>query len=206
CRGPEYSLTKQKGTIRILALGDSYTMGVGVHEKDTFAHQLELLLNGQSDRSPGTTYEVINCGHSGYSTRDERLFYEELGQQYNPDVVLLVMYSNDDLSWNDEQNMPHIRRQPDSIEYLFYTWGRVQQYRNRRPFPDYSITVTETLRLQNSIGKQNGRLAIVLFRDIPRSNTGADGRYWNLFATTVEKGLQGIDIPMLDLCDAFFTS
>ena len=36
-RGPDYAIPAPEGTFRILALGDSYALGSGVHEEDTFA-------------------------------------------------------------------------------------------------------------------------------------------------------------------------
>jgi hypothetical protein len=206
CRGPDYSLPRQKDTARILVLGDSYTMGVGVHEEDTFSNQLEQLLNRRAHRSRlGVKYEVINCGQSGYSTRDERLLYEVLGAQYEPDLVLLVMYSNDNISWSEEQKLPHVSRHPQKLEHLFFTWGHIQRYLNSPPFPDYTGCLEEVLRLRSDTRKGGARLAVVFFRDIPVSmDPTIDGKYWNALANTVRKGLQETDIPILDLRDAFF--
>jgi hypothetical protein len=208
CRGPDYAIPKPKGKTRVLILGDSYAMGIGVHEEDTFARKLELTLNERGDRSLRRTgYEVINCGQSGYSTRDERLFYDALAWQYTPDVVILVMYSNDHLSWKDEQKMPHVRRQPSRLEGLFFTWGSMQDYLNRPPFPDYGACVEELLRLNGAVTARRSRLAVVFFRDIPMAlDTSIDGRYWNALATMVRRGLQGMNIPILDLRNALFAS
>ena len=206
CRGPDYPVPKPKNTTRILVLGDSYTLGVGVHEEDTFTNRLEQLLNRRAGRSlPGAKYEVINCGESGYATRDERLFYEVLGAQYEPDLVLLVMYSNDNISWSEEQKMPHVSRHPQKLEHLFFTWGHIQRYLNSPPFPDYTACLEEVLRLRSDARRGGARLAVVFFRDIPASmDSTIDGKYWNALANTVRKGLQETDIPILDLRDAFF--
>src|SRR6266516_3569691 len=56
---------KQPDTYRILAIGDSFTMGVGVDLADTYEKVLERFLQS---KSYGRTYEVINAGVPGYYT------------------------------------------------------------------------------------------------------------------------------------------
>jgi hypothetical protein len=85
---------------------------VGVREEDTFSTKLENLLNKNGEETnSGITYDVMNCGVSGFGTREERLFYETFGQRYRPDVVLLTMVWNDDLSFQDEVRRNYVNRQ-----------------------------------------------------------------------------------------------
>ena len=116
CRGRDYSIPRPENTVRILVLGDSHTLGVGVHEEDTFAYQLESLLNERAEKSgSGKTYEVINCGVSGYGTQEERMFYYIMASKYEPDIVLLMMTPDDDRNWVDDLKMDNFES-PAQIE------------------------------------------------------------------------------------------
>ena len=76
---------------RILILGDSIAFGFGLAQEDTFAQQLERLLN--HDR-PGST-EVINAGVPAYNTLQEVTYFQEAGILLEPDVAVLALYWND---------------------------------------------------------------------------------------------------------------
>ena len=208
CRGRDYPIPKPENTVRILALGDSYTQGMGVHEEDTFVYQLEHLLNERA-KAQGSEkiYEVINAGITGYSTREERLFYELFGAKYEPDVVLLVMVWNDDMSWSDESK--RIQRTPGRLEQQFHIWGQIQQQRHKRPDPtDYSGSLAEVKKLHSELGKRGARLGIVFFRNSkgPPKNGKPAKHYevWVNLVNTVTDGLQGYDIPTIDIGDALF--
>jgi hypothetical protein len=102
-RGPDYVIPRPANIFRIVALGDPYTQGVGVHERDTFAVQLEQRLNEDAaTRRLAVKYEVLNASVSGYATLEERLTYELVASEYEPQVVLLLMVFNDDLSFEQE--------------------------------------------------------------------------------------------------------
>src|SRR5690242_8101430 len=57
-RGPEISVDKTPGTVRILGIGDSITFGYGVRSEETFLSLLERKLNN----SKSSRYEVLNSG------------------------------------------------------------------------------------------------------------------------------------------------
>jgi len=86
-RGPELSFNGSPADRRIIVLGDSFVWGFGVEENQTFPHLLEQEL-------PGDT-EVINLGVSGYSTDQELLVYRNIGRKYQPNLVVLVVATND---------------------------------------------------------------------------------------------------------------
>ena len=201
CRGRDYSLSRPKGTTRILALGDSFTMGVGVHEEDTFERQLERILNEKTGLlDSGGNYDVINCGVSGYGTKEERLFYELFGAKYEPDLVLLSMVWNDDISWDEEVQRGYVNRSPGKLELLFYSWGKIQDLLHRRPSPHFTRCVDEILRLDSEVREQGARLVVIIFRnDFDFAGETQSGKIWNRLTSTVTEGLQGSDIPILDL-------
>jgi len=81
-----------KNTYTILCIGDFYTFGGEVSNKETYPNQLQDLLNFNSSTQK---FKVINGGACEYNSRQvlKRLPY--LIKRYNPDaVVLLVGASN----------------------------------------------------------------------------------------------------------------
>jgi hypothetical protein len=196
CRGPDYPPVPPEKTLRIVALGDSYTLGVGVHEKDTFSRRLEHILNQKTENNDPLTYEVINCGVSGYSTREERLFYERVASRYNPDIVLLTMVTNDDRSWMDDVKMGYFYS-PGQFGQIFHTWAALQTLIHRRPDPDYSICLDETLKLYEVVKRNNARLAVVVFDCCsPSHHTYKD---WKNLIHTMKNGLTEKPIPLTTL-------
>jgi len=86
----EYTYNKPKGVFRILAIGDSFTMGYEVNKDECFTVVLSDHLT-----NAGIKNEVINAGVSGYSNAEELVFLEHEGLKYDPDVVVLSFYNND---------------------------------------------------------------------------------------------------------------
>jgi GDSL-like lipase/acylhydrolase family protein len=200
CRGRDYEIPRPAGTGRILLLGDSFTQGIGVHQADTFASQLERLLN-EKNRAPTSfgSYEVVNCGVSGFGTREERLFYEEVGERYQPQVVLLVMMTNDDMSFLEEIEKGYALRHPGRLESLSYVWRQIQEYRHRRPFPDYRGCVRELSWLRKSVRDHGARLGVIIFRSNRDYGGDETAEMWDELTNSVTAALRGTDVPLLDL-------
>jgi lysophospholipase L1-like esterase len=93
-RDRERSLERTPGTIRILALGDSVTFGMGVAEKDSFPRVTEALLNG-SRRDGLAPLEILNFGVPGYNTVHELAQLREVGLKFHPDMVVVGFLYND---------------------------------------------------------------------------------------------------------------
>ena len=85
-----YSYEKPAGTLRVLALGDSHTMGYEVRQDATFSEVVKRRLAAQWG-----AVEVLNTGVSGYGTAEELAFLENEGLRYDPDVVVLAFFRND---------------------------------------------------------------------------------------------------------------
>lgn len=89
-RDREYPYEKPAGTRRILVLGDSYTWGYGVSDRDLYTEVLERDLN-----QGGLGWEVLNAGVSGWGTDQEYLYFRDEGLKYSADVVVLMFFFND---------------------------------------------------------------------------------------------------------------
>jgi hypothetical protein len=192
-RGPDPLLPRPAGTYRILALGDSYTLGVGVHERDTFAVQLESRLNAvNGDNRGDTVYEVINGGGAGYGAREELMSYETHSSLFDAQLVLLSLVWNDDLSNQDELtgSMP-----TSDFTGLSRLWTLTGAVRRRAPTHDYSDVVLAVRELNEACARRGARLAVVIF-------TNFHSAAWDQLAREVSLGLTGTGVPMVNLKEA----
>lgn len=76
---------------RILVLGDSVTLGLGVEVEATFARRLEAL----AERRMGRPVRTINAGVGSYNTTQEFTFLKLRGEELAPDLVVLMYVDND---------------------------------------------------------------------------------------------------------------
>jgi hypothetical protein len=190
-RGPDYAIPAPQGTFRIVILGDSFTLGQGVHEEDTFAAQLESRLNAAAmTRGQHIRFEVINTGVTGYSTEQERISYERFSSAYMPHIVLVSMVYNDDMGFLDEVRLGMLPAPIDPS--LSALWARISELRQPGRDYDYSSCVRELLLLHESCRRRGSRLAVVIFRQ-------SIWDPWLRLVEQVTRGLRGTDIPVLDL-------
>ncbi len=91
-RDKSYGYKKPEGIMRIVVLGDSFTWGYGVEDKERYTEILEdgLLENIQ----------VINMGVTGYGTDQEFHTLKNEGVKYNPDLVIIAFQIGTDISDN----------------------------------------------------------------------------------------------------------
>jgi lysophospholipase L1-like esterase len=81
-----------RSTLRILALGDSFTFGVGAEAAETYPARLQEIL-----RARGLRAEVLNGGAPGYGVPDEVAWFARWGKPLAPDVVLVTVFIGNDL-------------------------------------------------------------------------------------------------------------
>jgi hypothetical protein len=91
---------KPAGVFRIAVVGDSFTEAVQVSPEKNFCSQLEKVLNEQS--SSGVKYEVLNFGVSGQGTGQEYLVLQHMAMAFQPDVVILAFFPQNDFRNNVE--------------------------------------------------------------------------------------------------------
>jgi len=92
--GDEVAAQKLPRTFRILLLGDSSPVGLGLKSRRlAFSKVLKRLL--ESDCPGSKKVEVINAAVSGYSSEQIARFLELKGWSYQSDVVILYCGNND---------------------------------------------------------------------------------------------------------------
>jgi hypothetical protein len=96
-RDSRQSYDKPPGTFRVLLLGDSFVEAVQVAQQDGIAERIEALLNDD----PARPVEVINAGVAAYGTGQELLLLDQIGAQFQPDLVVLLFFVGNDLTNNN---------------------------------------------------------------------------------------------------------
>lgn len=92
--GEEVATEKNPHTFRILLLGDSSPVGLGLKSRKlAFGEVLRRLLETEGDGSKEV--EVVNAAVSGYSSEQIARFLELKGWSYKPDLVILCCGNND---------------------------------------------------------------------------------------------------------------
>ena len=92
-RDDEIAVPKPRGTVRILAVGDSVTFGYGVRLEETFVKQLQRRLNAAA--GPGIRYEVVNAGVEATGLDQYYQFLASQGRELEPDLVIVDLALND---------------------------------------------------------------------------------------------------------------
>ncbi len=130
-RDREHATTKPPDTVRIALLGDSYCEALQVSMEQTFWWQLQQKLEACS-AFKGKHVEVINFGVSGYGTAQELITLQQKVWEYSPDVVMLLVTTNNDIS----DNVRDLKK-TDQIPYFVYQDGQLARddsFRNSKGF------------------------------------------------------------------------
>ena len=116
-RGPECSLTKPEGTLRVAVVGDSIAFGWGVKEEERYSSILAEKLAA----ARGGPVEVLNFAVPGYNAMIEAALIEQKVSQFRPDILILHFVNNDD-------SAPYFMTRPESYTTLqksfLVTWIR----------------------------------------------------------------------------------
>jgi HEAT repeat protein len=101
-RDRTHPVEKPEGVHRVVALGDSVTLGAGIQPQEAYPQVLERRL-----RREGRRVEVMNVGLWGWSTRQQRMAYERIVKKYRPDQVILAVCLNDIPEIQNNLTRPH---------------------------------------------------------------------------------------------------
>lgn len=89
-RGPEIERPKPAGRFRVLLLGESSTMGMGIDEERIYGSVLGDIL-----RAEGIDADVVNAGIGAWTVWQSSVFMDERGDAVEPDVVIAYHQLND---------------------------------------------------------------------------------------------------------------
>ena len=140
-RDREHSITKPANTIRIALLGDSYCEALQVPLEQTFWWLLQQKLES-CGQFAGKHIEIINFGVSGYGAGQELITLQQKVWQYSPDIVMLLMTTNNDIS----DNMRSLKK-TDEIPYFYYRGDELvvdNSFRDRAAFRWHSSALNRT--------------------------------------------------------------
>jgi len=87
---------KDTAKLRILVLGDSTPLGIGLKDWD---NSYVWLLQEFLERQLGREVEIVNASTAGYTSRQGLEYLREEGLKYDPDFVLVYL-GNNDASYN----------------------------------------------------------------------------------------------------------
>jgi lysophospholipase L1-like esterase len=143
-RDRERPVKKSPGAYRVLAVGDSVAYAHGVAQEQSYAAQLERLL-----QSRGRPYEVWNLGVEGYNLFNENARYARLAPTLQPDLVVIMVLFNDLLPGPAGLRVTSVG--------TLAAKGRVAPYPDSwRPYLESSALFTALIRVYSSFGRDRG--------------------------------------------------
>ena len=138
-RDKDYSLEKPPNTFRIAVLGDSFAEAIQVNAEETFWSFMEQNL-GECDKFKQQNIEVINFGVGDYGTAQELMTLRHQASSYSPDLVILAVFTGNDIINNSKALSPPDRFSPFLIkkegDYLLdLSFNQTETYQWRSSLP-----------------------------------------------------------------------
>lgn len=171
-RGPSYAEAKEPGSLRIAALGDSFTFGQGVEHEQSFPSVL-----GQELRAQGVPTEVLNFGVPGHSTPQELAMAKARVAPLKPDLVLINVFVNDltveesycEYGKGGNRFTAFLLRDVYTARLLFMLGGPIRHLLAKPPTPQAQTPgerFVDSLKQLAELGEAEGFLvAVVLLTD-----------------------------------------
>ncbi|PZV24205.1 MAG: G-D-S-L family lipolytic protein [Snowella sp.] len=136
-RDKEHSTTKPENSYRIAVIGDSFSEAIQVNAEETFWSAIAQQLPS-CPALQGKKVEVINFGVGDYGTAQELMTLKHHVWKYSPDLVLLEIFTGNDIVNNSQALSPADRFSP----FLKKENGKFKM--------DLSFKETETYRRRDS--------------------------------------------------------
>ncbi len=206
-RDREHAIEKRPGVRRAACLGDSVTLGWGIHPQQAWPQVLEQLA-----AASGRDLEVMNVALGGWSTRQELIAYRRIVRRYRPDQVVLGICLNDVPEMQNNLSRPPRlvaaldrksalvrrlagaqKREIGAVEELF---ASPEAPKVRRA---YELIFDDLRRLRDEVRADGSRLAVLVF---PFRFQVAPGAPAPVAQRTIAAFCQREGIPLLDLLPA----
>jgi len=111
----EINFEKQKGSYRILCVGDSFTFGQGVESKEAYPKLLESELRL---KFPDKNIEVLNAGWIASNPKAQEKFIKNYGIKFKPDMIILGFFTGNDIVETISEGMPLARKSIFEASYI----------------------------------------------------------------------------------------
>ncbi|YAI82104.1 MAG: SGNH/GDSL hydrolase family protein [cyanobacterium endosymbiont of Rhopalodia sterrenbergii] len=140
-RDKHYTKDKPKNTFRIAILGDSFAEAIQVNLEETFWSFIEQELRNCPSIN-NQTVESINFGVGDYGTAQELMTLKQQVKHYSPDMVILAIFTGNDIVNNSKILSPDDRFSP----FLIKQEGKF--------IMDFSLKETKTYQWRNSLKRK----------------------------------------------------
>lgn len=129
---------------RVLVLGDSFTFGWLLEERDTY---VQLLAERADARFGSRTFQFLNGGRGGWGTSDYVAFVEEYGESLQPAVVL-VFLNFDDIRRSNKSALYSVT-EADALELSAHSVpaSRLTKIADALPLYDWLISRSHLVQL-----------------------------------------------------------
>ena len=134
--GPAYPKHRDRNTLRIALVGDSFVEGIQVFDRQHYRHILEQKLSKLLNKK----VEVLNFGVGGYNLRDIYIDIRQRLLTYNPNIILVFIRGGNFVQ-GDKNPGPDLKLVHDSL-LIEYNYKNTKQYKLRKEFQvlrEYSI-------------------------------------------------------------------
>ena len=145
-RGGELISPKPNNSVRVLFIGDSFTLGWGVKEEESYPDVVGKILQ---KKYPSKKIEIVNAGLIASSTGYDYLVIKNLISVINPDIVVIGFYPANDIyepkyitKWSlDKDGLPIASRMPRA-----FVDSKGEMYSAISPIP-FNLTFLSNFRL-----------------------------------------------------------
>jgi len=153
----EHPLVKDDNTYRILIIGDSFAENFQVPFEKTHAKLIEKWLK---EKYPHKNFEIMSMGLGNSGTISSFLILENYGLAYNPDLVVHIFYTGNDV-FNNSQTLqnddkhPYITFSENNHEIIY---PKIQEnfiYQTKNYLKDNLLTVWLILNAKRKLVRTN---------------------------------------------------